>query len=762
MAEIPIASLGAPASVFRDEWGIPHIRATSARDVFLAQGWTSAADRLWQMDATRRQMLGRWAEWVGPAGVPADRLARRLGVAAASIRDYQALGAEARAMLDAYAEGVNAHLATLTELPVEYGLLGDRPEPWLPWHSIAVMRQRGYLMGSVWFKLWRAAAVGRIGLAEVVKLRYDDSGADRLCVPPGADARRWVADLAELTPALEALSALRGVDATGGGSNNWALAGSRTATGRPMLAGDPHRGFEMPGMYVQTHLACDEFDAIGLTVAGVPAFPHFAHNADVAWCVTHAFVDIHDLYVERFDPADPSRYRFRDEWLPAQSHTEQIEVRGGPSESVEVVTTRHGPVIAGSPAAGAALTLRSTQFASTDHSFDALPRMLRADSVNALFEATRGWGLIDHNLVAGDTAGHIGHLVRALVPRRPALNGWLPVPGWTGEYEWDGMIPFERMPRVEDPERGYLATANNRVVADEPGSGSGDYLCTDAHPPYRARRIEELLAPLTAATEADMRAIHSDDLSAPAALFQRRLAGLDLSGPAAEVRDSIVAWDARLAPDSVAATHYTRLRWALAALVVRRSGLATLAEDELAQVPPGVSATSQLWWTLPALLRTDDTALLAGWTWEQALAAALAEVAPAGDQPWAAVHSAALVHPLAGAFPESAAPLSPAGAALGGDNECVWANGARFETGTAAVYGAVARYVYDVGDWNACRWVVLAGASGDPNSPHFLDQHEPWSKCELVPMHYDWAEIAARPAATVLTPGVSTVDNGSH
>ena len=741
-----------PVRIYRDPWGIPHVRARSAHDAFVGQGYVHAMDRLWQMDAARKQMEGRWAEWVGAAGVPADRLARRLRAGAASIRDYLALGADARMMVDAYAAGVNAYLDS-NPAPVEYGLVAATPEPWAGWHCIAAMRQRGYLMGSLWFKLWRAAAAGLLSADDLAKLRYDDGGADRLCIPPGADATRWVAGLADLREPIGALSLLAASAGTGGGSNNWALAPRRTSTGRPILAGDPHRGFELPGMYAQLHLACDQFDAIGFSVPGVPAFPHFAHNARVAWGVTHAFADIHDLYVEQFDRADPSRYLHKGDWLRATTSTEDIKVRGGGSEPVQIVETMHGPVVAGDPARGTALTLKSVQFFPLDRSFECLVPMLTAGSVNSLFQAVRGWGLIDHNLVAADTEGHIGHLVRAVIPRRPAVNGWLPVPGWTGEHEWDGMIAAEQMPRVDDPARGFIVTANNRVVTAI--ADTGDYFCTDAHPPYRARRIEQLIAGLGSAAPQDMAAIHRDDLSAPAQLFQAALAGVRPRSEAARaVRDLVLGWDGHLSPGSAGAACYSRLRWALAAIVADRSGLATAG---IVNLPGSVSAVSHLWWVLPALLRSGDLALTGGRTWDELLAEALEEVsAEPPDTPWRDVHAAALTHPLTPLLPGAPPDLSPAGAGVGGDNETVWANGCRAESGTAAVYGAIARYVFDVGNWDNCTWIVLAGASGDPASPHYADQHQAWSRCELIPMRYDWDTIAADgPQLTLEPPGAT-------
>jgi penicillin amidase len=614
------------------------------------------------------------------------------------------------------------------------------------------MRQRGYLMGSLWFKLWRAAAVGVVGATDLVKLRYDDGGADRLCIPPGADASRWVASLADLREPIRALSVLAASAGTDGGSNNWALAPGRTTTGRPILAGDPHRALELPGMYAQMHLGCDQFDAIGLTIPGVPAFPHFGHNAQVAWCVTHAFADIHDLYVEQFDLADPSRYRHRGGWLQAATTSEDIKVRGEASAQVQIVETIHGPVVAGNPRRGSALTLKSVQFFDLDRSLDCLLPMLHAGSVDSLFDAVRGWGLIDHNLVAADTGGHIGHLVRAMIPRRPAINGWLPVPGWTGEYEWDGMIPAGQMPRLDDPDRGYIVTANNRVVTAIPETG--DYFCTDAHPPYRARRIEQLIAGLGPASPQDMPAIHRDDSSAPAQLFQAALAGVaPASAPARAIRDVVLGWDARMSPGSAAAACYSRLRWALARIVGARSGLAAADTAGLRQLPGGLSAVSHLWWVLPALLRSGDLALTGGSTWDELLAEALEEISgePA-DIPWHHVHTAKLTHPLTPLLPAAPAALSPAGAGVGGDNETVWATGCRAESGTAAVSGAVARYVFDVGNWDNCSWIVIGGASGDPASPHYTDQHEAWSRCELIPMLYDWDAIAAAGPRLTLQP----------
>ncbi|PRZ29501.1 penicillin amidase [Antricoccus suffuscus] len=745
-----VDALTGPVTVHRDDYAIAHIKTGSMKDAFIAQGFVHAQDRMWLMDSARRQMQGRWSEWVGPAGIEADKIARRLGATAASKRDYEALGGDARTMVDAYADGVNAYLAQGDPLPLEYQLLGEEVEPWEGWHCVAAMRQRGFLIGTPAFKLWRAAALAVLSPEDITKLRWDDGGKERLLVPPGAETDHWIASLKELRPAIDAMAHYFAPDATGGGSNNWSVSGERTASGRPILAGDPHRVFEMPSMYYQMHLASDEFDTIGLTVPGVPGFPHFAHNGKVAWGVTIAFADFQDFYVEKFKSDDSTMYLYKDEWLPAETSTETIAVRGQSDVAVDIVRTRHGAVVAGDVSGGTALTLKSIQIDPLDRSLDCLLPMLTAKTCDELFTATKGWGLYDHNLVAADTDGHIGHLVRAIIPRRPATNGWLPVPGWTGEYEWDGTIPWEAMPRVDDPPRGYIATANNRVV--DRATTSGDYFTTDSHPPNRVRRIESLLDGLPRATLEDMSPIHHDSLSIPALLIQSKLKSLNPDDAALrKVVSAIASWDCRMDGESVAATLYAHVRRHLAAIVLERSGLGAVVGTSLTKTPPGVSPVDQLWWSLPNLLRADDVSLLGGWDWSQALTESVRRTAAESDPaPWKEDHRAALTHPLAAVFPD--ADLSPQGAPIGGDNDTVWANGCSSTAAFHGVTGAVARYVFDVGDWDNSTWIVLSGVSGDPRSPHYLDQHDKWSRCELIPMTYSWAAIEQTCTSVSLNP----------
>lgn len=730
-----------------DSWGVPHIRAASEADLFFANGYVHAADRLWQMDAARRRALGRFAEWAGQEAVAADVLMRRLGMEAVSRADYAALSPETRKMCERYAEGVNAFIAAGV-LPPEYGLLGEKPEPWEGWHCVVVMRQRGILMGSLWFKLWRAAAYGKIGAEQLHLLRYEDGGIERFVVPQDRMEQRWTISLQELAPAIEGLARLFAQDATGGGSNNWAVDGRHSRTGMPILAGDPHRAYEVPGMYSQIHLTCDTFDVLGLSVPGVPGIPHFGHNEHVAWGVTHAFADIHDLYIEDFSGQAAGHYRTETGSEPARHRKERVAVRGGEAVEVDVWETRHGPLILGGPEAGCGIALKSMQLQPGDRSLDCLRPMMSAPSVAAFYDLMEPWGLIDHNLVAADRGGAIGVQVRARLPERDRLNGWLPVPGWTGKHEWRGLIPFARMPREENPASGIVVTANNRTVPDD----WPDYICTDCHPATRAKRIHELLSENGPFSPPDMMAILHDDRSAPALEIAQRLLAIEPKNEAErELLAVLRGWDGKMDATLLAPTAYYEIRQEMTRILVRLSGLDGVADTDIARLPPGISPLTHLWWALPDQLRRNDASLLAGNSWDDVMGEVVRTVA-ARFRPrrWGEAHRPQFPHPLARMFPQDAARLAPSSVDVGGDGDCVLATGGLPQTGTASTYGPVAKYIWDLSDWDRSGWVVFHGASGNPESAHYRDQNECWARSELVPAFYSPESVEAN-ATRILT-----------
>jgi penicillin amidase len=734
--------------VWRDPEGVPHGRATSLHDAFFAQGFVHAQDRLWHMEYDRRRAHGRWAELAGAAAIAQDVLARRLGLGQSARADYEGAATETRAMLDAYAAGVNAFIETTRAWPVEFRLLNTRPERWAPWDSLAVFKIRHVEMGPWQMKLWRARLVRQLGPRLAAHLCPGTPPASMLIVPPGAVYRG---------PAPGALEALGGGDAVLaslpawiGGSNSWVLAGTRTASGRPLVAGDPHRALDTPNCYYQSHLACPDFDAIGLSFPGVPGLSHFGHNRHVAWCVTHAMADYQDVFVERFDPTDPTRYEFRGEWRRADVRHETVHVRGGASVDVQITLTHHGPVVLGHPASGHAVALRYTATAEVNRTFDAFVPMLRAASADDLETAMRSWVDPCNNLVFADVHGTIGYRTRGVVPVRAAANAWLPVPGWDGAHEWHGAIPFEAMPAMRDPAAGWIATANSRIA----GADYPHYLGLDHAPDFRTRRLVARLQGLHAATVADMAAIHADRLSIPAQALVEAASRIDpLDAGSRAALALLRQWDGTMDRDSAAATVYAAFRARLLRDILGPL-LGPLAGDAFARVPSApVTHVARLRGRLADWIRENDRTLLArGDDWSSAMARALAGAVGTlrealGPDPaawvWGRLHVARPRHPLSAIFPGAADLLDPPAVPAGGDGDTVQAADFVPAAGFEVMLTSVGRYVFDVDNWERSGWIVPLGVSGNPGSPHYADQAADWAAVRLRPMRFDWARVAA-------------------
>ena len=740
-----VPGLRSPADVWRDVDGIPHVKAASPHDAFFVQGVVHAQDRLWQMEYDRRRADGRWAECAGSAAVVQDIYLRRLGLAASARADYAAFNADTRAMLDAYAAGVNAFLAISPALPVEFRLLGERPEPWMPWDSVTVFKVRHVEMGPWQAKLWRARLLRHLGPERTAKICLGAQPNPTLIVPPGAEY---------CGPALNALDVLSAgapsLEGVGWESNNWALSGQRTASGKPLVAGDPHRALDVPNVYYQNHLACPDFDAIGLSFPGVPGLPHFGHNQFVAWCVTHAMADAQDLFIERFQPVDPGQYSFRGEWRRAEVRRETIKVREAEPVEVDVTITHHGPVALGDPRTGSAVAFRYIATAERNRTLEALLPMLRATSADDLESAMRPWVDPVNNFVFADMRGTIGYRTRGQVPVRAAANAWLPVPGWDGAHEWQGVIPFEEMPALRDPQTGWIATANSRIAGPE----YGHYLGLDFSADFRTRRVIARLEPLDRATPADMASIHADRNSIPARELLALLDGLSPTGDGArQALPRLRAWDGTMERDAVAPTIYAAFRERLMRDLLSPL-LGPLAPEAFAALPGApVNHGARLRALLAEWIRLDDRTLLPpGTDWPIALGRALdgavvelrALLGPDVDEwRWGRVHMTRPRHPLSAVFPEEAALLDPPSVAVGGDGDTVQASTFIPGAGYGVTAGSVARYVFDLGDWTGSSWIVPLGASGHPGSPHYADQAQDWGEVRLRPMRYDWNHIRA-------------------
>jgi penicillin G amidase len=744
---VTVDGIQGSVEIHRDRHGIPHIRASTLSDAFFGQGFAHAQDRLWQMEWDRRRAYGRTAELTGKEGLTNDVFARRATLGDSARTDYEHFNAETKAMMDSYAAGVNAFINTTAVLPVEFTLSGITPEPWQPWDGCAIYKIRHILMGTGMGKLWKARLMLAFGPEITSRLRSQGIDDEVLVVPPGGEHIAAIHEMADFEPGVQALSQLFDMDA---GSNNWAVHGTRTASGKPLMAGDPHRALDVPNVYYQNHVSCPEFDVVGMSFTGVPGFPHFGHNDSVAWCITHAAADYQDLYVEKFDPQNPGRYEYRGEMHDATQRTETIQVKDGDPVEVDITVTRNGPVVIGDPATGHAISMRYTATAEPNECFHALLPMLKTTTVDEFDEAMRPWVDPCNNLIVIDTEGAIGYLTRGKVPVRNRSNAWLPVPGWTGDHDWQGVIPFEEMPRLRDPEIGYIVTANNRIV----GKDYAHYLALDYAPPGRAQRILARLSELEKATVADMSSVHADRKSLPARFFVDLVTSIETDDQMERATiEKLTNWDHQMDTDSVGAAIYIAIRDAILRAVMDQPAVAPLKATPFSGEPAGVSLGGVLWWMVPGLIKDNDTSMLAeDTTWQDIIRTALSQavtrlnemLGPDIDSwQWGNIHRTAPIHPLTSTYPEHQADLNPPSVSIGGDGDTPQAAaivpGASFNVAGTSV----ARYIFDASDWNNCRWIVPLGASGHPGSEHWADQAQKWSVVDTIPMLYDWDQITA-------------------
>ena len=748
---VRLAGLTDKVEIHRDRWGIPHAKASNLADAFFAQGFFTAQDRLWQMEYDRRRGAGRWAEVVGEGAVDQDVLMRRFRLVDSAKEDYRSTTGDTRLMFDAYTQGVNAFIQTTESLPVEYGISGISSEPWEPWDGLVVYKVRHILMGVFESKIWRAQVARKLGPEKAAMVFPGYEPGHLLILPPG-DVYEGALDdgLEELSRGAGSLNYLHESDL---GSNSFALAGGCTKSGMPILAGDSHRALDTPNAYYQNHVTCPDFDVVGLSFAGLPGFPHFGHNANVAWSVTHTWADYQDLYVERFNPDDPKQYLYQERWLPAQVYDETIKVKDGESRGIKSLVTRHGPVIAGDPETGAGVSFQYTATESAESGAPAwtntLLTMLRSGDAHQLVESMRDWVDPVNNFLLADVKGNFGYLCRGRIPIRSMANAWLPAPGWTGEHEWSDYIPFEEMPRSLNPQSGYVATANNRPV----GEDYPHYIALDFTPGFRAERVTHRLLSLDRPSAADMAEVHREMVSVPAQAYVGFLQDVTPENPeAARAKAKLLGWNCRMDAAAVEPTIYSAFRDALLKDVLEGYLGPELAEASWKPEGRGLGLfLGRLKARLIVLIANDDRRMLApGETWQglmsRALTRAMAELAErlGGDMEawqWGHVHQARPAHTLSASRPDLADLLNPPPIPSSGDGDTPLAGGyaaANFATVTSL---SVARYSYDTADWENSLWVVPLGASGHPGSPHYHDQSEAWRKVEMIPMEYDWAGI---------------------
>ncbi len=570
----------APIRIETDAHGVPTIEARTVADAFFGLGYVHARDRLWQMEFERRTGAGRLSEILGEDLVPADRFLRTIGFARAAEAAWERLSPEARAFLESYARGVNAYLASDPARPIEFRLLRVTPEPWRPVDSLVWGKLLAWdLATNASDEIRRARLVEALGAEKAAELmpaaaseptilesgEWEAARADPFRVPSSGFRVDWRGAEA----GFDALASLGFGGGESRGSNSWVLAGSRTTSGRPILANDPHLKLRAPSVWYLATLHAPGLRAAGATLPGVPAVI-VGHNDRIAWGLTSLSPDDQDLFVEDVDPKDPTRYRHRGEWKRFASRVETIRVRGGADVSMTVRESVHGPIVGdalpGADRLGAAVALRWTGLDGDDRTPEAFFAFAAARNWAEFLAGARLLHAPAQNVLYADVDGHIGYTASGALPIRHRADGLLPVSG-AGEDDWAGMIPFEDLPRVLDPPRGFLATANNRVVAADPYPFGRNWA-----EPYRAHRISDRIQERSLFTQADAAAMQLDRRSLQAEELLPLLLDTQPADPASrEALERLRTWNRGMDPDSAEAAIYAA--WFVA--------LARMPEDEL-------------------------------------------------------------------------------------------------------------------------------------------------------------------------------------
>jgi penicillin amidase len=732
-----LTELSAPVEVLRDRWGVPHIYAQSDEDLFVAQGYVHAQDRLWQMELQRRTGHGRLAEIFGPLAVEADRFLRVLGLHHVAQQEVELLEGEERTVVEAYARGINAYIQGQKRLPIEFLLLRYRPEPWQPVDSLVWAKVMALGLCMNWTsELLRARMVATVGLERTRALEPEYLATHPLVVPSaitfksniGAEALERDASVERFIPRGNGIE----------GSNAWVVGGQRTATGKPLLANDPHLMLQIPSLWYENHLVGKEYHVTGASIPGIPGVI-IGHNERIAWGETNGMNDVQDLYVERFDPNDPMCYEFEGKWYRVDIRREKIRVRGHREPVIQDVrTTRHGPVIAPLiPQPGKEeeqLTLRWIAL-EPRRIVRSILDLNRARDWSTFRQALQFWSAPALNFVYADVDGHFGYALGGHIPIRPNGDGRLPVPGWINGYEWSGLIPHALLPHVLDPPCGFVVTANNRIVGDDyPYALPGEW-----DPGYRAERIRQLISAVP---------IHDVDSFACMQSDVRSLPGLQLThlvqrvSPASALErrahDLVRTWNGELTTDAIAATICTH--WCTHVLTAAYSDVA----GPLGMVTGiGSFATTPgalyLLQALPGVLRRaelrDDAWLPEDLTWDRLLqetwTATIADLRQRyGDDlaqwTYGRYHQLTLRHPL-GVLPLLSWLLNRGPYPLGGGKETVCAGDyGQTPNGDEFYVGPSYRQICDLADWDRSVSIHPTGQAGHPVSRHYFDFFETW------------------------------------
>ncbi|WP_151634834.1 penicillin acylase family protein [Noviherbaspirillum aerium] len=562
---IRLGGLQGDVDIVRDAEGVPHIYAKSEQDTYFALGFVHAQDRLWQMEMNRRIAAGRMAEILGPNAVDADRFLRTLGIRRNAERILANLSAETRAGLEAYARGVNAYLATRSSpLPPEFLLTrAAAPEPWHPVDSIGWQTMMAWDLGANW-----SQEILRMRLSQRLSLDRINEFLPPYPGDPVLQTRDYTVlygDMMTIAGQLTRIAAAAPASLVEGmGSNNWAVGGALSESGKPLLANDPHLGLSAPALWYFAHLSAPGFEVVGATLPGIPSVV-LGRNSRIAWAFTNTASDVQDLYLERVDPDNAARYQTPDGWAPFTARVETIKVKGAADQQLLVRETRHGPVISGAlpvvdrtavNAKKYVVSFAWTALRPDDMTLQAGMKINHAGNWQQFLDGAADFNSPHQNMVYADVDGNIGFVAAGRVPlRKPEndLKGLAPAPGWDARYDWAGFLPFQDLPKEFNPPSGKIVTANHKIV----GPDYPHYLTSEWSMPYRADRIQSLLDAAPTHGLDSFAQMQKDDVSLAA---REVLPLLVKTAPRSEKARAALGllgqWNGEMRVDSVAALIY--------------------------------------------------------------------------------------------------------------------------------------------------------------------------------------------------------------
>lgn len=781
---VKLKGLQKQVNVVRDEWGIAHIYAETQEDLFFAQGFVAAQDRLWQMDLWRRAGEGKLAEVLGPGAVERDKFARLVRYRGDMKAEYESYAPDAKEIVEAFVRGVNAQIELSKDnLPIEFQLTGTKPEPWTP--EVCLTRMAGYVMtrnasaevlrAQVARELIKntisaqagagkslkssAEAVREAGLAGVAEW-VDTDPPRELELPDGLDVKDLEGIDNKILAAANAASAAVSfgpVQNPSDGSNNWVIDGTMSATGKPILANDPHRQIALPSLRYMVHLVGPGWNVIG---AGEPSLPGVAagHNERVGFGFTIVGIDQQDLYIEEVNPANPNQYRYRGKWEPMRVERERIKVKGeSKPRELELKFTTHGPVIYEDAQRRRAFALRWVGSEPGTAGYLASLTLNRVQNWKEFLAAAERWKVPSENLIYADVDGNIGWVAAGMTPIRKGWSGMLPAPGAEGKYEWNGFLPVSEMPQKFNPSDHFIATANHNILPP----GYSRELGYEWANPIRFWRIRDALGAAERAkfTVADFEKLQHDDLSLPARELTAMLR--DLKGGKPELRpfvEMLTGWDCRLGKDSASAALYEIWLTKLTPSIFK----ARAPESVWKLVSRSVSPLK----TIEALKNparywpgdSDGRAARDAAMWSSLEDAVKEARQRLGDDPskwrWGAVHVAPFTHPLS-TTAELRALFDLPAAERGGDANTVFATSG---PGFRQNHGASFREILDMADWDRSVATNVPGQSGQPGSKHYGDLLPLWAEGRYFPLLYgkQKVETMAKERLTLMPGGTKT------